>query len=301
MRASGILSLILLAHKAAAVTKIYISQSCGRECVVSQVSFPLADTDVDYIPMLVPAIDSTLLRAKLAEQKLKEWQEYKRKKLKPTPELLQIDRLVGWLFTFDGAEDARSRFEKISKFEFDGEFQGLWDDSQRGKIGDVIIYCDLTRYTFNDNTRRWHDLVNSISMSQAEYQGLGAAPICYAATSQNAGPPNIAVSCIELTSPWLVVMWGMRSRGEMFLWNSGDDADRSVAASIKETMTNDQSTRPWVDEISECLDGVLSHEITHVVSAGLSRDIERMNSYGWANAVRLHRSDNAGECGSDVL
>ncbi|KAE9982927.1 hypothetical protein EG327_005668 [Venturia inaequalis] len=269
------LSLVICAE--AGVIKIWIAESCRT-----------------YVPMIAPAIDSALLRARLGQQKLLELQEQKLQNSNLTPEMVQIDLAVEWLLTARGMEDAAGRFDRIGRFEFDGVSTGLWGDAEKGKVGDVIIYCGFKRFKFNEKMQLWHDTVNNIKIIKELYEELIAVNTGHLATvSQNAGPPNVAVSSVTLLAGGLDLWWNHYLGRKQTSWNAGREVDRLHANWIAEFMTRSQSTKPWIDTFGDMLDATLLHEFSHVVEAGSSEDTEELNSYGWDNALDIRRSDNA--------
>ncbi|RDI86496.1 hypothetical protein Vi05172_g3532 [Venturia inaequalis] len=128
------------------------------------------------------------------------------------------------------------------------------------------------------------------------YEELIAVNTGHLATlSQNAGPPNVAVSSVTLLAGGLDLWWNHYLERKQTSWNAGREVDRRHANRIAEFMTRSQSTKPWIDTFGDLLDATLLHEFSHVFEAGSSEDTEELNSYGWDNALDIRRSDNAGQ------
>lgn len=125
-----------------------------------------------------------------------------------------------------------------------------------------IIYCGFKRFKFNEKMQLWHDTVNNIKIIKELYEELIAVNTGHLATvSQNAGPPNVAVSSVTLLAGGLDLWWNHYLERKQTSWNAGREVDRLHANWIAEFMTRSQSTKPWIDTFGDMLDATLLHEV----------------------------------------
>ncbi|TID19653.1 hypothetical protein E6O75_ATG06991 [Venturia nashicola] len=225
--------------------------------------------------------------------------------LTPSPDIdPETRQLALRFFPEDQFEDARSRFQRIADLLFLGGGTSFEDD-EVGKKLMVVVFCDFKRYKWDEDSSLYLDKVNGMKMTKEEWKKNEEDPTVRAVTCQTADPKTkdttkeaITMAALHVTDSRLKVLQAQWDKhhgtGRGTGWYDQNEAAYlpEWEESFKEYPNYAQLS--WIQLLGELLDGTILHELTHASSAGWSTDIGGLTSYGWDNAMRIQRSDNAG-------